>query len=63
MFQQFLLNGMQLTTIGHTLDRLHRLTLDLSGQHQAGTHQPIIQQHRAGTTITGVAADLGADQL
>ena len=54
---------MELTAVGNPLHRLYRLALHLGGQHQAGTHQSVIQQHRAGTTITGIAPNLGANQL
>ena len=63
VLQQFLLNGVQLTTLGDTFHRLHRLALHLGSQHQAGTHQPIIDQHGTRPAITGIATDLGTYEL
>jgi len=54
---------MKLAAIGNALHRLYRLTLYFRCQHQTGTHQTIIHQYGASAAVTGIAANLGANQL
>jgi hypothetical protein len=63
MLQQLLLHRVEHCAVGNALNGLYRLTFNLSSQYKAGAHQSIIDENRAGAAITGVTANLGANEF
>ena len=53
-----LLDGMQPGVSGQALDRRHRASVGLDGQHRARLHRLPVEQHGARTTRSRVAADV-----
>ena len=62
MLEKLFLQRMQLVAMGHALDGLHRFTLDLGSQHEAGTHQPIVDQDAARAAVARTATFFGAGE-
>ena len=50
------------SAIGKAFDGLNRAALDLPHGRKAGAHGLAVEQHRAGATIAGIAADLGTSE-
>src|SRR5438876_3112544 len=61
--REFLLYGVELAAAGEALDGLDRMALGLDAQHQAGAHQPSVEDHTAGATVAGAAAFLAAGEI
>ncbi len=57
------LQGMQPAIRGEALDRRHSPSVAVRAQHEAGQHRLVVEQHRAGTALTELAAVLGAAQV
>src|SRR5688572_24883785 len=63
VLEELALERVQLVAVGHALDRLNRLAVQLGAKHQARAHQPAVHRHAARAAIAGRAAFLGAGQV
>ena len=54
------LQRVQLVAIGQSLDGADRLAVGLHGEHQAGAHGLVVDDHGAGAAHAVLAADMGA---
>src|SRR5262249_34947576 len=61
-FQEFLLERMQLVSVGDALDCADVAALGLGAQHQAGADDATVERHGAGAAIAGAAALLAAGE-
>ena len=57
-----LLDRVQLTILGHSLDRLKALALRLDGEHRAALDGLAVDEDRARAALAGVAADVCAGE-
>src|SRR5258707_13744905 len=62
MIEESLLQAAEITGLAETFHRANRPSRDLGHRHHASAHLAIVKQHRAGTAIAGIAADLGSGQ-
>jgi hypothetical protein len=53
---------MQLVAMRHALNGLDLAAFGFRAQHQAGTHQPVVEDDAAGAAVAGAAAFLGAGE-
>ena len=63
MIDKFLLQRVQIVTVGHALDGINGFAVGLDAHHQTGAHQDAIHSNTAGTAIAGAAAFLGAGHV
>src|SRR5690348_2971529 len=63
MLKKLLLHRVELAAGGEALDGLDRMALCLDAQHQAGAHQPPVQDHATGAAVAGAAAFLAAGEV
>ena len=61
--EERLLHGMEVVTLGETLDGDDRRAVRLPGGHQAGAHEDVVHQDRARTALTLLAGVLRTPQL